>query len=135
LERRRRERSARPLGERIRLDRRDRERGVAQPVGERGGLGRIEEHDIAVGAGLIGCDLSGSGIEVTTLGEAAVVELHERGAERLIVGKELGFEVVPPPGAETHTRALALHDHSYRDALHASGRRGLTATEHAPQHG
>ena len=25
-------------------------------------------------------------------------------------------------------------DHAHRDALHASGRRGLAATEHAPQH-
>ena len=26
------------------------------------------------------------------------------------------------------------HDHAHRDALHASGRRGLAAAEHAPQH-
>ena len=48
--------------------------------------------------------------------------------------EELGFEVAPLTGTERHPRPLALHDEADRDALHASGRGGLAASEHAPQH-
>ena len=51
-------------------------------------------------------DLPGGRIEVAAFGESLVVELDERGAERLIVRDELGFEIAPLPGAEPHPSAL-----------------------------
>ena len=78
---------------------------------------------------------AGRGVEVATLGDALAVELDERRTERSgSSASEAALEVAPLPGAEAHAGPLALDDHAHRNALHAPGRRGLAAAEHAPQH-
>ena len=110
-----------------------RKANIAQPVGERGRTRGVEEHDIAVGA-----EPAGRGVEIAAFGDASIVHVHQRGAERLRVRigagrEERAFEVEPLPGPERHAGPLALHDHPHRDALHAARRRRLPAAEHPPQ--
>ena len=134
LKGRRGEWTARALGERSRLHRRNRERRVAQATRERFRLVGVQEDDF--GLAVVGCrrELTGGGIEVAAFRQPATVKLHQPGAEGLVLREELGLEVAPLTGAETHAGAFPLHHHTDRDALHASGRRGLAATEHPPQH-
>ena len=116
LERRGGERRLGPLGEGLRLDRLDPEAGLAQPGGERGGRGLVEEGHV----GAVG-EPAGGLVEVLPGGEAPPVEGDEPGGELGLPGREGALEVPVGGGPERHPGPFPLHDQASGDALDPAG--------------
>jgi hypothetical protein len=68
-------------------------------------------------------EAAGALVEVAAAGDADVVDVGERGLEGTCLGGAHGGAQVPVAGrAEAQPLQLALHQHTHRDALDATGR-------------